>query len=125
MDEDTSSWRFACKVVWLCGVWFSISAGNNVVGKLILTDFPYPLTVSFVQLLSIVVYSAPALRLLSVPVDIRRDRRYLYGMAVPLAFGKAMSSVASHLSVLKVSLSYAHTGYYVHTKTIELLALKL
>lgn len=75
MDEDVSSWKFAGKVVALCTVWFTISAGNNVVGKLILTEFPYPMTVSFVQLLSIVIFSIPTLRLLGIPHDIRRDRR--------------------------------------------------
>ena len=108
--EEPSSWRFAVKVMSLCAVWFTISAVNNIVGKTILTEFPYPMTISFIQLISIVVLSFPTLWILRVPKSPRIERSYFWKMIVPLAFGKAVSSIASHLSVLKVSLSYAHTG---------------
>ncbi|KAH9366237.1 hypothetical protein HPB48_001734 [Haemaphysalis longicornis] len=51
------------KVVMLCVVWYGISSGNNVVGKVVLNSFPYPLTVTMVQLFSITVYSGPVFAL--------------------------------------------------------------
>lgn len=37
------------KIVSLCVLWYSFSSGNNIVGKKILTEFPYPMTLSMVS----------------------------------------------------------------------------
>ena len=39
----------AVKVVSLCILWYTFSAGNNIVGKKILNEFPYPMTLSMVN----------------------------------------------------------------------------
>ena len=41
----------AAKVVSLCMLWYTFSSGNNIVGKKILNEFPYPVTLSMVNLL--------------------------------------------------------------------------
>ena len=39
----------AVKVVSLCIMWYAFSSGNNIVGKKILNEFPYPMTLSMVK----------------------------------------------------------------------------
>ena len=39
----------ALKIALLCVLWYSFSAGNNILGKQILSEFPYPTTLSMVR----------------------------------------------------------------------------
>ena len=73
-------------------------------------DFPYPMTLTMVQLLSVAVYSGPMLSFLGVRMS-RNDFswKYFLKFIVPLAFGKFASSVLAHISIWKVPVSYAHT----------------
>ena len=100
----------AFKIILLCVAWYIASSANNVVGKLILSEFPYPMTVSMVQLISITIYLMPILRLWGVPAAFRVPLKYWFTMILPLAFGKFFASVSSHISIWKVPVSYAHTG---------------
>lgn len=99
----------ALKLVIICIMWYISSAGGNVIGKLVLNEFPYPMTMSMVQLTSAAVYLGPVLALLGVPKSGEISRPYFRTMIIPLAFGKFVSSVSSHISIWKVSVSYAHT----------------
>jgi len=104
----------AIRVVILCILWYITSAGNNVIGKLLLQSFPYPITVTIVQLLSITVYSIPALKWLSWPRRVPHiEWNYYFKIIIPLAFGKFFASVSSHISLWAVPVSYAHTGNYL------------
>ncbi|XP_037081218.1 solute carrier family 35 member E1 homolog [Pollicipes pollicipes] len=97
------------RLVFLCILWYAISSANNIVGKTLLNYFPYPMTLSIVQLLSITVYSEPMLRCLSIrrPTDISWD--YYAMCIIPLAVGKFLAVLFAHISIWKVPLSYAHT----------------
>lgn len=101
---------YVLKLALTCLMWYISSASGNVIGKLVLNEFPYPMTMTMVQLASAAIYLGPILKLLSVPTSIEIKRRYYVMMIVPLAFGKFVSSVSSHISIWKVSVSYAHTG---------------
>ena len=110
-----SKYRDAIKIVCLCLAWYAVSSANGVVGKLVLSDFPYPMTVTMVQLVSISIYLIPVLRIVykgNSPAPFHIPLRYWFQMILPLAFGKFVSSVSSHVSIWKVPVSYAHTGNY-------------
>ncbi|KAK7067364.1 hypothetical protein SK128_014944 [Halocaridina rubra] len=97
------------RILLLCIVWYLVSSSNNVVGKTLLNEFPYPMTVTMVQLLSITVYSSPMLRWMGVRKRSDISWGYYKKIILPLAFGKFISSVFSHVSIWRVPVSYAHT----------------
>lgn len=104
------------KVVLLCIGWYSSSSANSVIGKVILSDFPYPMTITMVQILSISLYLIPIVKLWNVPQTTHLPKmtlKYWFIMILPLSFGKFWSSVSSHISISKVTVSYAHTGNLV------------
>ena len=111
--------RETLSVVGLCLLWYLVSSSNNVVGKMLLTEFPYPMTVTMVQLLSITLYSGPFFNLWGVRRFAHIPWAYYAKFLVPLAFGKFMASVFTHVSLWKVPVSYAHTGEYPHTKYLS------
>ncbi|XP_045525178.1 solute carrier family 35 member E1 homolog [Pieris brassicae] len=90
----------------LCAAWYALSSASNVVGKLVLTEFPFPLTVALVQLAATAACSAPALALCGAPPLPSACR---LRALVPLALAKFLTTVFSQVSIWKVPVSYAHT----------------
>ncbi|XP_019645777.1 PREDICTED: solute carrier family 35 member E1-like [Branchiostoma belcheri] len=107
--EKTELYRQAVRIVFLCSVWFTISSGGNVINKLLLNDFPYPITVSMMHVLSVCMYLGPIMRMWRVPLQKPVESGYYMKMIVPLAVGKFWASVSAHVSIWKVPVSYAHT----------------
>lgn len=97
------------QVILLCFAWYFVSSANNVIGKLVLQSFPFPMTVTMVQLLSITIYSGPFFRLWNVRKTSPIEWNYYLRYIIPLALGKFLASVTSHISLWKVPVSYAHT----------------
>lgn len=100
----------ALKIVALCTAWYLLSAANNVIGKQILTVFPYPVTLSMVNLVGLAFGLGPSLAMLRVAPAPHLSRKMYMRRIIPLALGKLLASVSAHVSVWKVPLSYAHTG---------------
>lgn len=109
MVENTSR-RQVFSVVFLCVIWYIVSSSNNVIGKMVLNEFPFPLTVTIVQLTSIACYSGPFFNLWGVRKYVDIPWKYYFKYIVPLALGKFFASVSSHISIWRVPVSYAHTG---------------
>ncbi|KDR22076.1 solute carrier family 35 member E1 homolog [Zootermopsis nevadensis] len=96
-------------VLFFCLLWYVVSSSNNVIGKMLLNDFPYPMTVTMVQLTSITLYSGPFFNMWGVRKFVDISWGYYMKVIVPLALGKFLASVSSHVSIWKVPVSYAHT----------------
>lgn len=97
-------------VITLCTLWYIVSSSNNVIGKMVLNEFPYPVTVTMIQLCSITLYSGPFFNMWGVRKYSSIGRGYYMRLIIPLALGKFLASVTSHISIWKVPVSYAHTG---------------
>nr|XP_039273015.1 solute carrier family 35 member E1-like [Styela clava] len=93
----------------LCCMWYILSAGENIISKIILTDFPYPLTASISHAAFISLFLGPILKLWQVPPNPSISKRYYFAVIAPLAFGKVFASFTSQFSISKVPVSYAHT----------------
>ena len=102
--------RQVLSVITLCILWYIVSSSNNVIGKMVLSEFPYPMTVTIVQLISITIYSGPFFNLWGVRKYSDMSWPYYCKLIIPLALGKFLASVTSHISIWKVPVSYAHTG---------------
>lgn len=109
MDVTRSEVREFIRIIFVCICWYIVSSSNGVLGKTILSQFPYPMTVTMVQLVSISVWSPPLLKLLGVRKYESIGWSYHLKMLLPLAFAKFLSSVLAHVSVWKVPVHYAHT----------------
>lgn len=105
--------RQAIKIVCLCVAWYSLSSANNVLGKQIFNVFPYPMTVCMVQLLALNAFLGPSLAMLNVEPAPYMTRKFYLKRMVPLAVGKLFATLSAHISILKVPVSYAHTGMYM------------
>lgn len=103
-------YRDTIKIVFLCALWFCFSSATNIVGKQILTEFPFPTTLSMVQLMVINCFLGPTLTLLSVKESPHVSRRQFMRQIVPLGVGKILASVSAYISILKMPVSYSHTG---------------
>lgn len=108
---DRRQIREATRIIVLCFFWYIVSSSNNVIGKFILNEFPYPMTITVVQLLSISLYSGPLLSFWKIRPGLQSSfsKNYYWKFIIPLAFGKFLSSVFSHISIWKVPVSFAHT----------------
>lgn len=76
------------QIAGLCILWYIVSSSNNVIGKMVFNTFPFPTTVTMVQLLSITVYSGPFFKLWGIRPRADIPRRYYMRLIVPLAMGK-------------------------------------
>ena len=54
------------RIIFICICWYIVSSSNGVLGKTILSQFPFPMTMTMVQLASIACWSPPLFKVLSV-----------------------------------------------------------
>uniref|UniRef100_A0A5S6QCP5 TPT domain-containing protein n=1 Tax=Trichuris muris TaxID=70415 RepID=A0A5S6QCP5_TRIMR len=106
--------RFRCNagVIFLCLLWYLLSASGNVLNKLILQEFPFPLTLATSSIVTTSISSIPLGKRVAA-ADRRRQTvlsfQKFFTMIIPLALGKLVAVSMSFLCLYKVPVSYAHT----------------
>ena len=107
---DYSGYSRGVKVAILCTIWFCLSSSNNVIIKRLLSDYPYPITVSLSHMTSTAFLMYPVLFGFGVKTTVDIPILRFYVLLIPLGIGKILVSISSHVSIWRIPVSYAHTG---------------
>ncbi|CAD5215133.1 unnamed protein product [Bursaphelenchus xylophilus] len=99
---------FTIQVIVVCITWYSCSSGQNVVNKLALQKFPFPLTIALSSLINNVIYSIPLMAYFRIE-PIRPKKSYLLKTILPISAGRALGVGFAYFGLLKVPVSYAQT----------------
>lgn len=124
-------WRERVINIFSCCAYLASSAFGNVIVKELLDEFPFPLTITLVQLLSIWILIVPLIRWVQTvvfrmvrislvfplnriwqippPDYLNQNRIYYFKVIIPLAVGKFLAQLTSHVSLWKVTVSFSHT----------------
>ena len=97
------------KVSVLCTLLYILSSTNNVIGKKLLMKYPYPMTLTLFHMTANSLFLYPSLVIAGANSKIHYSKHFLWRFMVPLGCGKLLVSIASHISIWRVSVSYAHT----------------
>lgn len=116
--KDTSSNQTVFFILIIL-IWYSVSVGHNLLNKRLLEGdlFPFPFTLTLLQLSAITIYSFIYIKYfsndekhvitsISEVLSYRRNRTLIIG----LSLGKFLTLVFSHLSLTQVPLAFTHTG---------------
>ncbi|KAH9524256.1 hypothetical protein Btru_053955 [Bulinus truncatus] len=106
---DGKAYLECMKLTIICILWYLCSTTDNILGKIVLTELPYPMTITMTHLVTAAVCLGRIKSFMNVPKGKQIDKKYFYIMILPLALGKFISSLTSYVSIWKVSVSYAHT----------------
>ncbi|XP_065070270.1 solute carrier family 35 member E1 homolog [Rhopilema esculentum] len=106
---DYSGYSRGVKVAILCTIWFCLSSSNNVIIKRLLSDYPYPITVSLSHMTSTAFLMYPVLFGFGVKTTVDIPILRFYVLLIPLGIGKLLVSISSHVSIWRIPVSYAHT----------------
>lgn len=118
-DRKTTSAGDTVFFILIILVWYSVSVGHNLLNKRLLEGdlFPFPFTLTLLQLSAITVYSFIYISYFStsekhVIVGVREVLSYRRNrnLIIFLSLGKFLTLVFSHLSLSQVPLAFTHTG---------------
>ena len=99
-------------ILVLCALWYASSCGANIVGKLLLQDFPYPISVALFHAFSLSIFVSPFLCGRQEKNEALYTKKCLLMFILPLAAGKFLSSYLSLFSIARIPISYSSTGKY-------------
>ena len=104
---------------FLCVLWYAVSSGSNIVGKLLLAEFRFPCSIAMFHLVSLSIFVAPFVcKRHSSSSSSSGDHNELSSFSargylifiVPLAAGKFLSSYLSLISIANIPVSFSSTG---------------
>jgi hypothetical protein len=96
------------KFIILCLMWYSSSAFTNNIGKQILMQFRYPVTLTYVQF-GLVALSCYIVTKLTGSTQIRRLDMNVFKTILPLAGFQIFGHVFSSVAISRVPVSLVHT----------------
>ena len=114
-SEDSPSQLVSSNFFYIYSAYLVVSIATNLVGKQLLSNFPYPTTATMVQLTSTFVYSLPACYVLNIPsIDYKDIVRFsVFIPIIFLTFGKFTFQFATQQSIKANTISFTHTGKFI------------
>lgn len=97
------------KVTVLCTLLYICSSTNNIIGKKLLTKYPYPMTLTLFHMMANSFLMYPALLFAGASTKVNYSRHFLSKYMIPLGLGKLLVSITAHVGIWRISVSYAHT----------------
>ena len=95
--------------VLLCGLWYSTSALSSNTGKAILTQFRYPITLTFVQFGFVAFYCllfmSPAIRF----TRMRKPTKTILRSTFPMGLFQVGGHIFSSIAISRIPVSTVHT----------------
>ncbi|KAI8357412.1 triose-phosphate transporter family-domain-containing protein [Mortierella sp. GBAus27b] len=105
---STGSLLQALRLPAICLCWYLSSAVTNNIGKQIMNQFRYPITLTFVQFWFVSVFCILAGAVFST-MKIRRPTKAILEMTAPLVGFQVVGHVFSSVAISRVPLSVVHT----------------
>ncbi|KAF9586558.1 suppressor of loss of ypt1 [Lunasporangiospora selenospora] len=99
----------AAKLPLICLLWYLSSAVTNNLGKQLLNQFQYPVTLTFVQFWFVSLFCFMGGAVLRVTSRIRKPTRRIIEMTAPLVGFQVIGHVFSSIAISRVPLSVVHT----------------
>ena len=117
---EYTGWRDITKLLILFALWYMFSTGSNIFGKLTLDIFPYPMSITMIQLLCIVFFLTPICFLWVTEETRSRScfNRTAFTLVLPLAAWKFITSTLSLFSIEKIPVSYCNTGREIMSQQV-------
>ncbi|KAI6184429.1 TPT domain-containing protein [Aphelenchoides bicaudatus] len=103
-----NEWWFGFQIIAICVFWYGSSSAQNIVNKLALQSFPYPLTISLSSLLNNVLYAIPLTRILHIK-QTHVSSTYLIKTILPISLGRAAAVTTAYFGLQKLAVSFAQT----------------
>ena len=97
------------KACLLCIPWYTCSSMENVVNKMFFGYYPLPVTISMIQMATIVTILYPSSKMLNITCNVRIFDTETLKYFLPLALMRAVSSIMTHASINLLAVSYANT----------------
>lgn len=97
------------KFILLCGLWYASSALSSNSGKAILTQFRYPVTLTFIQFAFVAIY---CLVLMSPIVRFSRLRlptKAIVRSTLPMGMFQVGGHIFSSIAISRIPVSTVHT----------------
>lgn len=115
-SEDSPSQSVSSNFVTVYCAYLIVSIATNLVGKKLLSNFPYPTTATMIQLTSTFVYSIPACYFLGIPsIEYKDIVRFSFFIPIIfLTFGKFTFQFATQQSIKANTISFTHTGKCIY-----------
>ena len=110
----------AFKLCTLCTLWYAVTAGNSFIGKILISEFPYPVTILATEHFFVCILSFPLMLFLrrviqkgEKPTGLNKDTVSYFKLVVPMAILKVVQEFSGIVSVWKSTVPFSQTGIYL------------
>ncbi|GBE86627.1 Putative transporter [Sparassis crispa] len=99
----------AVRFVLLCALWYTTSALSSNTGKIILTQFRYPITLTFIQFGFVAAYCLLFMSPLVHFSTFRPPSRAIFQSTIPMGFFQVGGHIFSSMAISRIPVSTVHT----------------
>lgn len=95
--------------IFMCGLWYTTSALSSNTGKAIMTQFRYPITLTFVQFGFVAAYCLLFMSPLVKFAGLRKPNREIFKSTFPMGLFQVVGHIFSSIAISRIPVSTVHT----------------